>query len=332
MRDATSDGKIARLRESEERIHDPASIDAKLSSLTTDQRSTLWKLYRGSRRALTRGEMASRAKLVGLFRDTATEIEADIFSAFNRLPGETWDYGLVRRIGRDKELLDQVNDRIGALGYKVEGSLSDDLIDQFKQTWIDGAYRLDALTPASANIRFGLLPDREIIALLDTPWSGARFSQRLGLINNDMAARIKSQILRSMMAEESWSDTARRIRDEMGAKGQRSVWRAEMVARTELAHAQTTANMMVYADNADVIEKIIWIAHPGACPKCLAKHGKSVLVVGYPPEDSHPNCVCDILAVTKPFDKIAKPGDPAFKAPPSRASWVEDKTVAGMLQ
>ncbi len=70
-----------------------------------------------------------------------------------------------------------------------------------------------------------------------------------------MADKVKNQILRSMMAEESWQDTARRIRSEMGAVGQKSVWRAEMVARTELAHAQTVANTRLYAENADVIEK-----------------------------------------------------------------------------
>ncbi len=276
--------------------------------------------------------MRSRAELAKLFKQTSQDIEGDIFQSFNKLGGDKWDYNLVRRIGRDKELLDQVNDRIKSLGRDIDGSLSDDLLDQFKQAWIDGAYRLDALTPASATIRTGLLPDREIVALLDQPWSGAKFSQRLGLITDDMAAKVKSQIIRSMMSEESWQDTARRIRGEMGTKGQASVWRAEMVARTELANAQTVANTRLYAENEDVIEKVIWIAHPGACAKCRAKHGKSVLVVGYPPVDSHPSCVCDILAVPKSFKSLSSQDDPDFKQPPSRSSWVEDKTSTGMLQ
>lgn len=325
--------RAARLQEASERIYDPSTIEAKLSALSGDQSNVLMKLYRSSRSGLTANEIQTQAEMLRLYKDAASDVESDVFRVFDDLGGKTWDYNLVRRVGRDQQLLQQINNRIQALGGQVEGVLGDGLLDQFKTTWLDSAYRLDVLTPDSVNMKFGLLPDREIASILDEPWNGARFSQRLGLITTEMAQGVQNQIARSMISGEGWQDTARRIRNMMGTSGQQSVWRAEMIARTELAHAQTTANTMLYDDNSDVIEEVIWVAHPGACDECRANHGKPVSKVGYPPENSHPNCVCDILAVPKAWGGIAQTGDGDFSVrPQSRVSWARDNNLADVLE
>jgi hypothetical protein len=57
----------------------------------------------------------------------------------------------------------------------------------------------------------------------------------------------------------------------------------------------------------------------------VAKHGRSVSEVGRPPDDSHPNCVCDILAVPKSWGELATPGDGDFTLrPDSRRAWMLD--------
>lgn len=329
---ATTEG---RLREADERIHDPEAIEAKLSALEDDQKNLLLKLYRADQRVLNGSEAQMRAELLRLFKQTAEQIEADIFQTFNYMgAGDGWDFNAVRRVGRLQQLLAQVTNRVRALGGAMGGSFQDVLLDQFKKTWLDSSYRMDVLTPESVNIKFGLLPDREIIAVLNEPWSGARFSDRLGVITDEMAHNVRQQIIKSMMAEESWQDTARRIRGEMGTSGQKSVWRAEMVARTELAHAQTVANAALYAENKDVIEQVVWVAHPGACEDvCIPKHGQPVEEVGYPPEDSHPNCRCSILAVPKSWEGLAVPadGDFSLRQAPKKA-WARDNGLGGTVE
>lgn len=319
----SSNRTAAKILEAAERIYDPETIEAKLSGLSSDQKSLLMRLYKSSRATATAAEARQRIEIIKLFQATAEEIEADIFKVFRSMPGDAWDYNSVRRVGRDKQLLDQINNRLRALDATVKGSLGDGLLDSFKRTWLDSAYRLDVLTPSSSSIKFGLLPDREIAAMLNEPWSGARFSDRLGLITDDAAHRVKQEIVKSMMAGEAWGDTARRIRSEMGTGGQKAVWRAEMVARTELAHAQELANTELYAENEDVIDEVVWIAHPGACEKiCKPKHGLPVSVVGVPPDDSHPNCVCDQLAIPRGWDGLARDGDDDFSIRPvSRKEW-----------
>lgn len=299
----TSSKRIARLlREADERIYDPATIDARLSGLSGQQRGTLWDIYRKGRAELTAAERQYSRVLVGLFKDTAVDLEGDLSRIFSELGQDTWDIASVRRAGRDKILLAQIRDRIRALGGKFNSTLDEAKLLQFNQAYANAGYLLDSMTPGTVDIRFNMLPDNEILALLDQPFAGAKFSERLGVINDEMAQTIKFDLLRSMMAEESWQDAARRIRTQMGTTGTRMVWRAEMIARTELARAQELANFQLYEDNADVIEKVVWVAHPGACDVCLDMHGEELDDPSeYPPEASHPNCLCDAMPVPKSY-------------------------------
>ncbi len=331
MRSKRDADRSARLRESSERISDPATIEARLSGLSGKQQTLLMKLYRASRSRLTANELAVRRDLIQVFQDATADVESDVFRAFRGLGSDTWSLSSMRRIGRDQQLLYQIGNRLDRLGAEIDGRLTDGLLDQFKSTWVDGAYRLDVLTPPETAIRFGLLPDREIISMISQPWSGANFSQRLGIITDRMADDIKHQLAVSMASGEAWQDAARRVRSQMGTGGQRAVWRAEMIARTEMAHAQTMANAQLYDENADVIEDTVWVAHPGACEVCQANHGQPVSEVGYPPRDSHPNCVCDILAVPKSWGRLnADPGDFSIR-PPARSEWARDNQLADRI-
>ena len=313
-----------RLREVGDRILDPATINDLLDGLQPDQRGVLWKLYRASRSRLTANETRLKSELLQMFRATSDDISQDISQVFSRMGATEWNLQDARRLAHDRALFMQVDDRIGALSGQMQQSFDGALLNQYKIAYFDAGYRLDALTPDSTMIKFGMVPDQAIASMLAEPWSGARFSDRLGLISSEMSTTIKHQLIRSMMAEESWADAARRIRDQMGTEGQRSVWRAEMIARTELSRAQNLANSKLYDDNADVIDDVVWVAHPGACDVCVANHGQPVSEVGTPPEDSHPNCSCDQLAVPKSWGGLAQTGDGDFSIrPQSRQSWAE---------
>lgn len=319
-----------RLREADERVYDPSTIEAKLAGFTQDQKDGLLDVYRATRRKLTAGELAQRRELVNLFKQASSDIEADIYSIFRRLGQDNWDVEAVRRIGGRKAILDQINNRLRALGADIDGTLSDGLLDQFKKTYAHAAYQLDALTPPSTGIRFGMMPDQEIMAMLNEPFLGVRFSDRLGFINDQMASDIQKQLTASLVAQDSWQDAARRIRDEMGTQGQRSVWRAEMIARTELARAQEMANKELFDQNDDVIEKVVWVAHPTACDECKDKHGENVDVVGYPP--AHPNCVCSALAVPKDWGALADTEDGDFSIRKSRKAWARDNRLQDVME
>lgn len=296
------------------------------------QRNAIMRLYRASRSDLTAGELAQRKQLVALFKDAAERVEAEIYSTFGALGEDTWTLDSVRRIGRQQALLDQINNRLRVLGFQVQSTLQDGLLDQFKKAYVSSAYQLDSVTPESVSIKFGLMPDREILAMLNEPFLGARFSDRIGIITDRMAQNIQHELAMSMAGGESWQAAARRIRDEMGTEGQASVWRAEMVARTELARAQELANFRLHDENSDVIDKVVWVAHPTACDECKDHHGEILNNPSeYPP--LHPNCVCDALAVPKSWGDLAKKDDGDFSiSPMSKEEWAIDNGAADAVE
>lgn len=312
------------------RVHDPAAIADQLASLSPEQREGFWKLYRTGQSRLTDLEMKQARELVGLFTDAAKEIEVSISRAVGK--GENWDLASMRRLGRDQVLFKQIQDRIARLGGEFRTVLDENALQSYKASYLDNAYRLDKLTPESMKVAFGILPDREILSLLNQPFSGARFSDRLGLITDDMAHKIQQELTRSMINEENWRQAAARIRDEMGTQGQKAYWRSEMVARTELARAQEMAAQQVFAENADIIDKVVWLAHPGACEKCTALHGTELKSPeDYPPQASHPNCVCDAVAIPKPFEELAAGADDKLPPRQSLAAWSEETGVSAAV-
>ena len=311
-------------------IYDPGSIRAQLGGLSAGQSDLLMKLYRASRAGLSVQQRAMQQELVGLFQGAADDIEQDIGRTFAKLGTDQWSLASARRIAQDKVLFAQIEDRVHSLGGALQHSFDTNLTNGYKEAYLDAGYRLDVLTPGSINIKFGLLPDQMIVQMVNETWSGGRFSDRLGIINSEMVSNIKHSLLRSMMAEESWADAARRIRGQMGVSGQKSVWRAEMVARTEMSHVAELAAEQIRTDNEDVIDDSIWVAHPGACPEvCLPNHAQPISEVGSPPNDSHPNCECGTMDVPKSWQGLAQKGDGDFSiSPASRQSWAEAHGVA----
>lgn len=303
-------------------------IEAKLSALPLDHVNKFWRLYSQSQNRLSPIESEQRRLLLELFHDASDDVVSVTSKIFDQLGVDNWDLRTVRRFRHDEMLFRAINDRIRALGGRVNAQVEDGMMKIFKQTYLEDAYRLDQMTPE--DIQFGLIPDRQILALLHEPFNGASFSDRLGVITDDMAGAIRKTLLRSMINQESWQQAARSIRGEMGTRGQKAVWRAEMIARTELRRASSIASAQFNAENEDVIDKLVWMAHPGACALCLSLNGTEVEdAEDYPPEQSHPNCTCTVVAVPKPWSEIV--GDPETAVPPPKISfdaWVEQRGMS----
>jgi len=102
--------------------------------------------------------------------------------------------------------------------------------------------------------------------------------------------------------------------DEIGKKLrdalQIPLWRGQLIARTEMYRSYREANRAVFHENADVVDKWVWCAHPGSrtCAACLAMDGTE-----YPtdePMGSHPNCRCTCIPKTKTWAELGYPEIP----------------------
>lgn len=79
-------------------------------------------------------------------------------------------------------------------------------------------------------------------------------------------------------------------------------WRALTIARTESLRVYRSANIQTMRANSDVVQQWQWLAAAGACPFCVDMDG--TLHDLDEELDSHPNCRCVPLPVTKSWNDI----------------------------
>jgi len=305
----------------------PREFTDTLAHLSLDQRNTFWKIYSANQNSLTRDEATQRRILIDLLRDASKDIEQHAARTFSDLGVENWDLQTMRRMGRDRVLFEQIRQRLQALNSNLNSHVEQAMLSHYKKSYYRQAYKMDSITPPDVGIRFDIMPDHEIIAMLHRPFEGAMFSDRLGLITDEMAGNIHSELTRSMIDGESWNQAARRIRGEMGTRGRKAMYRSEIIARTEIARAQEMGSQQFNRDNDDIIDKVVWVAHAGACDDCRAMNG-TVLEdpEDYPPEASHPNCTCCSQAIPKRNGKEVI----ELPAPKGFDNWMEEK-VGGTI-
>lgn len=121
--------------------------------------------------------------------------------------------------------------------------------------------------------------------------AGATFSDRIWAnqveLRNEVNQAIERALIRGEHPRRSAANIKHLIRDEYGKK-QRA---AERILITETARAQTIAG--VEAFKKAEVDKMVWIAEPGACPTCSEMDGKvfdintSGLTI-----PAHPFCRC----------------------------------------
>ena len=132
-------------------------------------------------------------------------------------------------------------------------------------------------------------------------------------------AKTRMGELADLLAEaldEGWSTDhlARQLHDVLDDPG-----RAEMVARTEVARAQSQATADTYRGAS--VQRVEWITSPtDACPICVANAEESPVRLGQdfrggqdaPPQ--HPNCRCALVPVIPGMSSGRKPSEPEPEA------------------
>lgn len=78
--------------------------------------------------------------------------------------------------------------------------------------------------------------------------------------------------------------------------------RALTISRTEMLGAYRAANIATYQANSDVLQGWRWLASATACPFCQEMNGTEHSLDEM--MESHPNCACVPVAISRPFAAI----------------------------
>lgn len=275
------------------------------------------KVMRGQENANVRG-------LIGAYRSAQDDILGMVRQVFSTTSTPNfWNISELAADRRQAQLFQNVTARLRDLGNETGIRIEQAAMDQFRESLERVGYALDQGTPVGLNVRLPILPEDAIRAIVNTPFEGAMFSQRIGAITDEVAGQIQTQLTRSMINGESMPQAAKRVRTILGADNvadaKKFANRATTIARTEIMRAQNTAKAAVYMDNRDIIdgdpsEAWVWVVTPDdrLCPWCSRREGKTPaqirkMSVGRDPwgksisQPLHPHCRCTSFPKLKSF-------------------------------
>jgi SPP1 gp7 family putative phage head morphogenesis protein len=223
-------------------------------------------------------------------------------------------------------LIDQIQRQFDFLTDDVELHLENTLIESFRQGYAGRAWVMDNSTGEDVKVRFPLLPNEAIRALLLQPSDlFLDWHEELGLNRVDFLTKMRRSLTQSMILGESIQQAQKRLREALGIETDRrkgfkeNFWKTLLIARTEILKASNQAAVAIYEQNRDILTGWEWVAtrDERTCPICqqldgkvflfdepdkghrirVNKKGNTRIVRQPPPSGSHPGCRCTAVPV-----------------------------------
>lgn len=143
---------------------------------------------------------------------------------------------------------------------------------------------------------FAKFPRQDVDRILRSNWSGGNYSQRIWKDVNGMTARLKSELLVSMLSGRSNEKTARIFQEQFGV----NAYCARRIVRTESAYVANAAQAKAYDEAGIDRYRFIATLDSRTCECCAALDGKVFELAkakpgtNYPP--MHPFCRSTTIA------------------------------------
>lgn len=143
---------------------------------------------------------------------------------------------------------------------------------------------------------FSKFPRRDVDRILRSNWSGGNYSQRIWKDVSGMTARLKNELLVSMLSGRSNEKTARIFQEQFGV----NAFCARRIVRTESAYVANAAQAKAYGEAGIERYRFVATLDSRTCECCAALDGKVFELAkkkpgtNYPP--MHPFCRSTTIA------------------------------------
>jgi SPP1 gp7 family putative phage head morphogenesis protein len=284
------------------------------------QAELLSDIYSQATAALRADENASVDVVLGAYSRAQTEIIAYIMGLVDDPEIQLTLPDLVQS-GRWYQLLDVIHQASLNAADKAGVTIHNATVDQFYKSYDYSAYALDQATPPNIDVAYAPPPENAVRLLANTPYQGRMFSERIGIITDEMATGIKDELLQGLVQGETMQDMADRVSDIIGASDPDNpsgiAARSRTIARTEIMRIQNYARDLTFEQNQDVVEDEEWQVAPDdkLCDWCFRRDGLTDEEIEKtdPGDDPwgnstdqplHPNCRCDSVPRLKSWKDL----------------------------
>ena len=233
--------------------------------------------------------------LASIYKDAQKQILADVAETMAKVKkaGGTWSYANQSALTRSKGLFEQITAEITKLGQKEQAVFMQGLSNIYTDQFLRQVFELGQSIPVKAN--FNRLNPALVKKILEYPWSGAMFSDRIWLDKETLGRNLRVGLTQSMVLGESIPEITERINKGI----ETSRYNAERLARTETKRVTYCAHADAYEDMG--VEELEYrVANGGdhrVCSTCMADNGKKYKRGEEPTLPRHPNCRCVYIPV-----------------------------------
>lgn len=198
------------------------------------------------------------------------------------------------RITRIEELNRDINRQCREL-YKTENRhITSALRDVAEDSYYHEIFSIQKGT--GLGFSFSKFPRQDVDRILRSNWSGGNYSQRIWKDVSGMTARLKSELLVSMLSGRSGEKTARIFQEQFGV----NAFCARRIVRTESAYVANAAQAKAYGEAGIERYRFVATLDSRTCECCAALDGKVFDLAkakpgtNYPP--MHPFCRSTTIA------------------------------------
>ena len=198
------------------------------------------------------------------------------------------------RITRIEELNRDINRRCREL-YKTENRhITSALRNVAEDSYYHEIFSIQKGT--GLGFSFSKFPRQDVDRILRSNWSGGNYSQRIWKDVSGMTARLKNELLVSMLSGRSGEKTARIFQEQFGV----NAFCARRIVRTESAYVANAAQAKAYGEAGIERYRFVATLDSRTCECCAALDGKVFDLAkakpgtNYPP--MHPFCRSTTIA------------------------------------
>ncbi len=230
--------------------------------------------------------------LLEMYQEASTSISDELYRVAEKMKTATPTLSDMHKFNRLTKLQENINSIIKELGNNLESFGKKNMYEGFRKNY-------KATMEALEQIDFAIPNKKLMEQLLNKPWLGSNFSERLWKNTKVLAMNLNDILTTGLVQGKTVTEMAIQLNNRMN----QGFNAAHRLVRTETIHYLNESSFMAYKDAG--CEKVqYWAAEDErTCPRCGMKHGNTYSLKDRPILPLHANCRCTYLPVINEVDE-----------------------------
>lgn len=236
--------------------------------------------------------------LLEMYQEASTSISDELYRLAEKMKTATPTLSDMHKFNRLTKLQENINSIIKELGNNLENFGKNNMYEGFSNNY-------KTIMEALGQIDFAMPNKKLMEKLLNKPWLGSNFSERLWKNTKVLAMNLNDILTTGLVQGKTVTEMAIQLNNRMN----QGFNAAHRLVRTETMHYLNESSFMACKDAG--CEKVqYWAAEDErTCPRCGIKHGNIYSLKDRPILPLHANCRCTYLPVIDEADVAIKNHD-----------------------